>query len=89
MHNHRTSPQQPQGVRLARTRLNLYKAIRYATRTCEMEPRSAACRVAWDHVEELNVAVQRLRRLERHNQTVQEHVCDVDPGHPECRMYDV
>ncbi|MGA1563727.1 MAG: CP12 domain-containing protein [Pontimonas sp.] len=70
-------------------RHKLYGAIRYAYETCHKK-RSDECAVAWGEVEELSRVLYKLRveDLDAPN-TEQDRTCLDDPGHPECREYDV
>lgn len=70
---------------IGRVRMNLNRHIYHAQQICAKKPKSAECRVAWSTVEELSEA---LYTLKQNNPTIQDILCNEDPEHPECRLFD-
>lgn len=76
----------PRQVKIDRVRSKLYKAIGYAYSVCHKDKNPDLCGVAWGEVEELSRALYKLRTEQ---ETMQSRTCRRDPGHPECREYDL
>jgi len=64
------------------------EAIAEAQKTCEDDPTSAPCAVAWDNVEELTAEAAHQRDRKRTNSDPLEAYCADNPETDECRTYE-
>ena len=71
-------------VRILRRTLNT--KIKDALSACFDDPDGIDCTIAWMEVDELSSA---LYNTMQQGKTIQDILCDDDPGHRECREYDM
>ncbi|XP_024366820.1 calvin cycle protein CP12-1, chloroplastic [Physcomitrium patens] len=64
------------------------EAIAEAQKTCEDDPTSAPCAVAWDNVEELTAEAAHQRDRNKANSDPLETYCADNPETDECRTYE-
>lgn len=70
------------------TWLQIPEAIAEAQKTCEEDPTSAPCAVAWDNVEELTAEAAHQRDRKKINSDPLEAYCADNPETDECRTYE-
>ena len=80
-------PSKYQIPKVAFVRSKLHSKIDRAFRICHKHPESKDCQIAWIEVEELSKAVYREQMKDI--PTIQDVWCDEQPGHEECREYDL
>jgi hypothetical protein len=67
---------------------SIAEAIANAQKTCEDDPASAPCAVAWDDVEEQSAALAHQRDRKKSTSDPLEVFCADNPETDECRTYD-
>lgn len=68
--------------------VQLSKSIEDAQKTCEEDPTSAPCAVAWDEVEELHAEASHQRDKKKTTSDPLEAYCNDNPETDECRVYE-
>ena len=68
--------------------IDVAKAIAEAQKTCEEDPASAPCAVAWDIVEEESAELAHQRDRKKSNSDPLEAYCADNPETDECRTYE-
>lgn len=68
--------------------VQLSKSIEDAQKTCEEDPTSAPCAVAWDEVEELHAEASHQRDKKKTTSDPLEQYCTDNPETDECRVYE-
>lgn len=68
--------------------LQISESIANAQKTCEEDPTSAPCAVAWDEVEELSAEDKHQRDRLKTTSDPLETYCAENPETDECRVYE-
>lgn len=68
--------------------MQVANAIAEAEKTCEEDPASAPCAVAWDEVEEISAEAAHARDRKKSTNDPLEAYCADNPETDECRTYE-